>query len=153
MNAVNKIQAWGDSHHPAVLDIVRVLFGLFLLLKGCGFLTNLTYLERILAQQELANLSSGFIGFIMCYVIITHMVGGTLIALGICTRIAAIVQLPVVIAAIFILDRFQSPFNTEIWASVVATVLLLVFIVIGSGRFSLGRYLEANCPGAKGINN
>ncbi|TSD67671.1 DoxX family protein [Inquilinus sp. KBS0705] len=142
MNVANKVKHWGDSHHPGILDILRIFLGFFLLLKGCAFLANVNYLERILANQQLTTLSEAAIAFIMFVVVMLHIVGGVLIMLGIYTRAAAIAQLPVVIAAMFVINIFKSPFNTDFYALVITLILLLVFIVIGSGTFSLDRWLE-----------
>jgi putative oxidoreductase len=142
MTIVNRIEDWGNRHHPAIFDIARIILGLFLLLKGYAFLQNLPYLERMLSDQKLSSLSPGAIGFIMFYVIFVHMTGGTLIMLGISTRIASILQLPIIIAAIFVINIFKSPLSTELWYSVACGILLLLFVMIGSGPFSLDNYLN-----------
>lgn len=147
MAILSKIEGWGDRHHPAICDVARIALGLFLLLKGYTFLENLPYLERILADQKLSDLSQGAIHFIMFYVIFVHMTGGTLIMLGILTRTASILQLPIIIAAIFVINIFKSPLSTELWYSIACGILLLVFIMIGSGPFSLDNYFNKSKMG------
>lgn len=142
MKVINKLEDWGNRHHPVGIDAVRILLGLFLLLKGYAFLQNMAYLKWILATHALINLSPGVISFIMFYVIFFHMTGGTLIMLGILTRLASLVQLPIIVGAIFMINIFKSPLNTELWLSVLSGVLLLVFILIGSGPLSLDNYLD-----------
>jgi uncharacterized membrane protein YphA (DoxX/SURF4 family) len=71
------------------------------------------------------------------------MVGGTLIALGVLTRLSSLIQIPVVFGAVFFINILQSPVNTELWASIIALILLIVFTIIGSGKLSLDRYLES----------
>jgi putative oxidoreductase len=141
MKAMHYVEDWGSRHHPAVADVLRVLLGAFLLAKGYTFLQNMAYLKWILSNHDLAGLPSGLMSFLMFYVIFVHMTGGTLIMLGISTRIASLLQLPIIAAAIFVINNFRSPLNTELWLSVVSGVLLLVFLVIGSGPFSLDHYL------------
>jgi len=68
------------------------------------------------------------------------MVGGIMITLGILTRFSSIIQIPIVLGAVFVNDSLLSPINTQLWYSVVALALLVVFIVIGSGPLSLDRY-------------
>nr|WP_255404604.1 DoxX family membrane protein [Mucilaginibacter sp. MD40] len=111
------------------------------MLKGCAFLVNLNYLEKLLAGQELAALSTTLINVIMCYVVLVHLSGGALVILGLYTRLASLFQLPVVIAALFILKDLRSPFNSDFWVSVVAALLLILFAIIGSGKFSADEYL------------
>ncbi|RZL22174.1 MAG: DoxX family protein, partial [Pedobacter sp.] len=37
MKLLQKIQAWGDHHHPKWLDYFRILLGLILVWKGISF--------------------------------------------------------------------------------------------------------------------
>jgi uncharacterized membrane protein YphA (DoxX/SURF4 family) len=143
MNLIHKIEKWGDSHHPKFLDIIRIVLGIFLLLKGLGFMENTANLKYIIENQPDITLPSGVLVALVYYVTFVHMVGGTLIALGILTRFSAIIQIPVVFGAVFFINILQSPFNTDLLSSVAALVFLVVFAVIGSGRLSLENYLES----------
>jgi hypothetical protein len=40
------------------------------------------------------------------------------------------------------INIFKSSLNTELWLSVLSGVLLLVFILLGSGPLSLDNYLD-----------
>ena len=57
------------------------------------------------------------------------------------TRFACIIQIPIVLAAVFLTGIFQEAINAMVWPSVVALALLSLFTVIGSGPWSLDRYL------------
>lgn len=140
MNVIKKIEVWGDHHHPALLDAIRVVLGVFLFVKGFMFMQNTGYLQWILEQQ--GWLSSGLITVIIYYVISVHMVGGLLIMLGIYTRIMSLLQLPVLIAAILMINVFKSPLNSDMYLSVLTCCLLAMFVVIGSGPFSLDKFLS-----------
>ena len=142
MKAIYRLTDWGDRHHPVVIDVLRILLGLFLLVKGYTFLQNMAYLKWVLSTHSLANLSPAAISFIMFYVIFFHMAGGVLIMLGILTRLASLMQLPIVAAAIFMINIFKSVLNTELWLSVLSGILLLLFMLIGSGRWSLDHYFK-----------
>lgn len=142
MKAIHCVEDWGNRHHPAVVDVLRILLGALLLAKGYIFLQNMANLKWILSNHDLAGLPSEAMSFMMFYVIFVHMTGGTLIMLGMSTRIASLLQLPIIVAAIFVINNFRSPLNTELWLSVVTGVLLLVFLVIGSEPFSLDYYLS-----------
>jgi putative oxidoreductase len=137
---LRKIKDWGNSHHPAFIDGLRVMLGVFLLLKGYAFLQNMAYLKWILSTQQLTSLSAGALSFIMFYVIFSHMAGGILIMLGILTRLAALVQLPVIVCSVLIINSFKSTLNTQMWLSVLCCILLLFFLLMGSGPFSLDNY-------------
>jgi putative oxidoreductase len=141
MNAVHKIEKWGDTHHPMVLDIIRIALGVFLLLKGLAFMDNSTYLQSMIENQHLVAISSGLLMALVYYVTFAHLVGGVLIIIGTLTRFACIIQIPIVLAAVFLTGIFQDSINTMVWPSIVALVLLVLFTIIGSGPLSLDRYL------------
>jgi len=142
MNLVHKIERWGDTHHPMFLDLIRIALGVFLLLKGLAFMENSAYLKDMIENQNVVAISSGLLMTIVYYVTFAHLVGGALIGMGILTRFACVIQIPIVLAAVFLTDIFQSPINTLAWPSIVALVLLVLFTLIGSGPLSLDRYLE-----------
>jgi hypothetical protein len=41
MNYVQRLELWGDRHHPKWLDLLRIALGIFLCLKGIEFATNM----------------------------------------------------------------------------------------------------------------
>lgn len=141
MSVVNKIEHWGDTHHPKVLDLMRIALGVFLLLKGVAFMDNTEYLKELIENQQVIHFSPGILEALVYYVTFAHLVGGTLIILGTLTRLACIIQLPIVFAAIFLLDIFKEPVNTMLWPSLIALALLALFMVVGSGPWSLDKYL------------
>jgi putative oxidoreductase len=140
MNLVHKIENWGDAHHPAILDVVRSALGIFLFMKGMAFMDNTADLRSIIEAQDTIIFPPSAIMGLVYYVTFAHMVGGIMITLGILTRFSSIIQIPIVLGAVFVNDVLLSPINTQLWYSVVALVLLVIFIIIGSGPFSLDRY-------------
>lgn len=143
MNVIHRIEKWGDSHHPRFLDIIRILLGIFLLLKGLGFMDNTANLKYLIESRADITVVPWVLMLLVYYVTFVHMVGGTLIALGIMTRFSAIMQIPVVFGAVFFINVLESPFNTDLASSVVALVLLVLFAIIGSGRWSIENYLKS----------
>jgi len=71
-----------------------------------------------------------------------QLVGGTMIFLGLLTRLAAILLLPIVFGAIFFVNILNPFFNAELWLSILVMALLILFIIIGSGPLSLDRFLS-----------
>jgi len=142
MSVVHKIEHWGDTHHPKFLDVVRIALGVFLLLKGIAFMENTAYLRDLIDSQDVVDLSPGVLMVLVYYVTFAHMIGGILITLGIFTRLASLIQIPIVLGAVFVTGIFREPINALEWPSVTALILLSVFTIIGSGPISLDRYLE-----------
>ena len=142
MNLVHKIENWGDTHHPKALDVVRIALGVFLLLKGIAFMENTAYLKSLIDNQDVIDLTPGVLMALVYYVTFAHMVGGVLIAVGILTRLGCIIQIPIVLGAVFLTGIFQEPINAMAWPSIVALILLVVFMILGSGPISLDKYLS-----------
>jgi putative oxidoreductase len=142
MDLVHKIENWGDTHHPKLLDVVRVALGVFLFLKGLAFMDNTADLKGIIESQDSIVFPASALMILVYYVTFAHMVGGIMIALGILTRFTCIIQVPIMVGAVIMNDVLISPINTQLWLSVITLVLLFVFMILGSGPLSLDRYLE-----------
>jgi putative oxidoreductase len=142
MNVISRIERWGDSHHPAVIDVLRIVLGAFLFLKGFMFMQNMAYLKWMLDTQILVKLSTVLITVLMCYTVLVHMAGGLLVMLGLATRVSALVQLPIIAGALFMVDNFRSPLNADFWLTLITGILLVLFAVVGSGPLSLNNFLS-----------
>jgi len=141
MNVVHRIENWGDTHHPKFIDIVRIALGAFLLWKGISFMENTEYLKQLITDQTVIDVSPVILMSLVYYVMFAHMVGGILIGVGILTRFGCILQIPIVLGAIFLSGIFQDAINYMVWPSVAALVALVIFLILGSGPWSLDRYL------------
>jgi uncharacterized membrane protein YphA (DoxX/SURF4 family) len=75
-----------------------------------------------------------------------HLVGGLLINLGLLTRFAAVVQIPILVGAVFFVNIWRgfSPLNSELWLSVLVLFLLILFWIVGSGRYSLDYWMKTH---------
>lgn len=144
MNLVHKIENWGDTHHPKAIDLIRIALGVFLLIKGIAFMENTAYLKSLIDNQNVIDLSPVVLMMMVYYVTFAHMVGGVLIAVGILTRLGCIIQIPIVLVAVFLTSTniFQEPINAMAWPSITALILLVVFTILGSGPLSLDKYLS-----------
>ena len=75
------------------------------------------------------------------YIAPAHFVGGILIAFGLLTRWAIAAQLPILIGAVAI--NFAGEMDqTNLILSSVALLLSLFFLVYGSGKHSVDKYLR-----------
>lgn len=138
MNAIERTIHWGETHHPAWLDPLRMILGVILFIKGIFFIRNTGAMDQMLANTDLE-----FLSFLMVhYVVFAHLVGGLLIACGLLTRLAVLFQLPILLGAVFFVNAEQGFFsmNSELGLSVFILILLIVFLVVGSGPYSLDSY-------------
>lgn len=143
MNLVQKIERWGDAHHPRWLDMLRILLGLAIFAKGVSFVNDRNAVAELI-QQTHFQLS---IWSAVHYVVFAHLVGGLFIILGFHTRFAVIIQLPILIGAVFFVNITNgfSFLNSEFWLSLLVLLLLFTFLIVGSGRYSLDQMM--NKPG------
>lgn len=139
MNFVQRLEQWGESHHPKWLDIIRIALGVFLCYKGVEFLNNMSMLMSLMPR----NTSFGSFTYLVLghYIVFAHLVGGFLLAIGLLTRFAAIIQIPILLGAVFLVnftgDHLQ-PYS-EMLLSVLALLLLVFFLIVGNGPWSVAR--------------
>lgn len=128
------IERWSDAHHPLWIDFIRVGLGVFLFIKGIMFIQDTAALMSILQKSEFPWVSVG----LAHYVAMVHLAGGVLIAIGLITRVAILFQLPILIGAVFFVNPERGFYseNTELWSSIIVLLLLVFFLIFGSGRFS-----------------
>ena len=75
----------------------------------------------------------------MYYAIAAHMIGGLLLLIGFFSRLAAFIQIPVLVVAVFFVD-FSHGFataNQSLELSSLSFVLLSVILLFGAGTWSL----------------
>ncbi|WP_316811179.1 DoxX family protein [Pedobacter heparinus] len=144
MTVIQKIEHWGDVHHAKWLDVIRIVLGLLIFSKGIAIVSNTVALQDLLLENNtfgfsgmMASLAVHIIGFV-------HLVGGILIAIGLLTRFAAVIQIPILLGAVFFVNLAHgfSVLNNELWLSLLVLLLLVLFWVIGSGPFSVDQAMK-----------
>lgn len=137
---LQKIEHYGDTHHPLWLDFIRMALGAVLLVKGIQFISNIGALQQIIAQSRFPWLSI----FIAHYVAMVHLAGGPLIAAGLITRVAVLFQIPVLIGAIVFVHKWDEFIvnGSELMFALIILLLLLFFLVYGSGPLSLDEWMK-----------
>ena len=140
MNIMDRIEHWGDTHHPAWLDPVRIGLGVLLFVKGVSFISDTTKLSELIRELDVQLWTVGAVH----YVAFAHIFGGFLIAMGCLTRLSAVVQIPILIAAVFIVNMRTgfSYLNSELWLSLIVLFLVVLFAVAGSGKFSMDEWMK-----------
>ena len=137
MSSISQIEDWGNSHRLAVMDYFRIALGGFLTFKGVQFLSDLGAFQEITGGLDIMFASAG----LAHYVIFVHILGGPLIALGLFTRGVCLLQIPVLIGAVFLVNfpkGFLSMGNhMELEMSIISLVLLVVFVIFGAGKLSI----------------
>ena len=136
MNFLRRIEIWGDRHHPKWLDIIRIVLGLFLCYKGIEVYLNMSELTNKMANRA----GFGSFSFLLAahYAAFAHVIGGILLALGLFTRIACLIQIPVLLGAIFFVTTNRDMLRpySELFLSILILLLLIYFLIVGNGPLS-----------------
>ncbi|QNA46114.1 DoxX family protein [Lacibacter sediminis] len=134
MGMLHQLQQWSITHHPKWLVILRVALGFSLILKGISFISNNILLQDILLKSNLS--SQGWLSTAIPWL---HLLGGALIVVGLFTRWAVLMQVPILIGAIFFVNAKQGVFSgqSELGLSLVILALLIFFFAEGGGPLSL----------------
>jgi uncharacterized membrane protein YphA (DoxX/SURF4 family) len=132
--------AWAESRREYWLDIVRIYLGLGLLARGLLLITNTStgYFIDLLQHSGQNWITTGFV---LHYVMLAHFIGGLMLTVGFLTRIAAGVQIPILIGAVFFVHRQDGLFamGQSLEFSALVLFLLGVFLVSGAGPLSMDR--------------
>ena len=129
---------------PKWWAILRILLGLILFWKGIFFLQNSVYFDQITLNSKLGVLQhyKTEIAFVITYI---SLLGGLFICVGLFTRWASIVQIPILVGAVFFvnLNMRQGVQDAEFVLSVIVLVLLFIFAISGSGILSADEYFKS----------
>lgn len=146
MNVVQRIEHWGDIHHAKWLDVIRIFLGLLILSKGIAFISN-TEAQQDWMIKNSAFPFSGLMAMAVVHIVaFAHLVGGILITMGLVTRFAVVVQIPILLGAVFFVNLTKgfSPLNSELWLSVIVLMLLVLFWIVGSGPYSVDHWMKTH---------
>jgi putative oxidoreductase len=143
LDKIQEIQEWGDSHYPKWLDFLRIALGLVLIWKGIAFILNLSVLADFLSETGLTDQisTSVFLTLLTYAIIAIHLVGGICIALGARTRLFCLLNLPVLLGAVFLVnfrDNIFKPYS-EFWLSLFVLLAVICFFIEGNGYWAVER--------------
>ena len=137
MGKIKLLNKWANAHTYYPLDILRVALGVFLFIKGIDFIQNSEVLTELI--KPFKSYAGGML--IIHYIAPAHFVGGLLIAFGLLTRLAIIVQFPIIIGAV--ITNFLGEMDiTNLILSLVAFIVCVFFLFYGSGKHSVDYKLK-----------
>ena len=138
MQPIQRFITWADAHREYWLDCVRIYLGLGLLARGLLLITNTStgYFVDLLQRSGQSWLTNGIM---LHYVMVAHFAGGLLLTIGFLTRIAALVQIPILFGAVFLVHRQDGLFalGQSLEFSALVLFLLCMFVIAGAGKLSL----------------
>lgn len=141
MNMLQRLEHWGESHHPLWLEFVRIILGIFLCYKGVEFAQDSTLMTLMIGSMPF---NSFLLLLLSHYILFAHIMGGFLLALGMLTRMACLIQIPILLGAIVFVNLSPGALNqfSELLLSIAVLVLLVYFAISGSGPWSFDWYMD-----------
>jgi uncharacterized membrane protein YphA (DoxX/SURF4 family) len=150
MGTLRHIQEWSATHHPRWLVVLRGALGFCLFAKGIVFMSNTVLLDNLLAGSPMAG-NSGWLSIFICW---ANLLGGFLLIVGLLTRWVALFQVPILAGAIIFINTQKEGFamRSELGLAIAVLLLLIFFLIEGSGPFSLDHYFSRNRGRSQGTN-
>ncbi|HXB01672.1 MAG TPA: DoxX family protein [Opitutaceae bacterium] len=138
MQKLHDLTTWAESRRELWLDCIRIYLGLGLFARGLLLIWNVRtdfFINMLSRSGETWLLSAT----LLHYVALAHFVGGAMLTLGLLTRLAALVQIPILAGAVFIVHRPDGLFalGQSLEFSALVLFLLCVICISGAGRLSL----------------
>jgi putative oxidoreductase len=142
MSTLQQIHRWSLTHHPRWLIVLRVALGICLFVKGISFVVNTTSLQSAI-QNSIFPTNSAFLIILITW---AHLLGGFLIIAGLLTRWAVLLQIPILVGAVFFVNAQKGMFTSgsEFAFSLLLLLMLAFFLTEGGGPLSLDEYFRKN---------
>lgn len=129
-------------NQPAWLTILRIALGLILFWKAILFIRDTAVLQSLIQRTGIGLFSKNAetLAFIVAYL---SLLCGLFILSGLYTRTSSIVQIPILIIAIFFVNAKNiGESSFELVLSVIVLILLILFAIKGSGRISADEFFR-----------
>ena len=124
-----------NANKQLAYDLIRIYLGVVLFFKGIEFIANPMVLSELMQGSQLS-----FVPMVMIhYIALSHLVGGFFLIFGLLTRVAALVQIPILMGAVFLVhltaDVSGGQHNFEY--ALLILFLLVIYTVFGAGKYSV----------------
>lgn len=133
-----------DERKDVVLDLVRIYLGIGLFVRGILFITEARGVQTLVDLSEFSLVSAA----VAHYVSFVHLLGGLMLAVGLLTRLSALLQLPILVGAVFFVhwrDGLLAADQSLEFSALVLFLLVVVFL-FGPGRWSADYYVFVREP-------
>ena len=135
MKLIKSIENWLDIHHDIAYAFIRFFLGAALFVRGWILISDPDLMIKLAGTNQWYWWYS--------YITVVHLVGGILLAIGFLTRFAALVQIPVLLGAIFYIHLQQGLMQVgqSLELSALVFVLLTIVFLFGSGKVAVDNYI------------
>lgn len=146
MERLNAFAQWLNENRDLGYDLLRLYLGIGLLVRGVLFIGDPSgTIQQVIAGPEPAFTTV----MVMHYVALAHLAGGLLLMLGLLTRIAAAIQVPILFGAVFLVhvDEGLLAAGQSLEFSALVLFMLVIYTFFGAGRWSADFYIFRNEEG------
>lgn len=135
MKLFHDIIIWFDKNNNIAYSLIRIFCGAALLVRGIIFVSNPDTIIELAGTEKLYWWYS--------YITIAHLIGGTMLLVGFFTRLSALIQIPILFGAVFIIHLNEGliAHGQSLELSALILLLLTTYFLFGSGTLSLDNYL------------
>jgi len=130
---------WLEERRDCCFELLRMYLGAGLLTKGVLFAGDPGQMATYATEGRLDAQAA----IIAHYVVVAHVMGGVLLFLGLLTRLAALVNVPVLLGAVVFVHQREGLFTRTQGMEFALLVLFTLVLIVwhGPGRWSLDRVL------------
>ncbi len=135
MNLFTKTLHWIESNNKLAYSLIRIFLGVALFVRGIVLISDPGAITRLAGAHQFYWWYS--------YITIAHLVGGLSLAIGLFARFGALLQIPILFGAVFIV-HFKQGLMTggqSLELSALVLVLLFIYFIFGSGVLSIDNYI------------
>lgn len=134
MNSYNSMLQWLEANIGLAYSFIRIFLGTALFIRGWIMFSDPATITALAAEEKTYWWFS--------YITIAHLAGGFLLAIGFLTRLASLIQIPILVGAVFLVHLKQGLLSVgqSLELSVLVLFLLLIYFVFGHGRLSVDSY-------------
>lgn len=137
---LSRFYQWIEKRSNLFVDLVRIYLGVGLFVRGILFFNKPVLLSESLLSAGQYSDSANFLAHLIAMI---HVAGGLMLAVGFLTRLAALIQIPILFVAVFFVHLPEGLMTTgqSLEFSALVLFLLIILFVRGSGRLSLDSYV------------
>lgn len=135
MKTFGELLQWLEIRRDFAYSLIRVYLGIALFLRGLILLSDPSAITTLAGAQQVYMMYS--------YIIAGHLIGGLLLAMGFMARLAALLQIPILVGAVFFIHLKQGLMTVGQSLELASLVLALlsVYFIFGPGSYALDNYV------------
>ena len=132
---MQNLVSWLEARRHLCFEVLRMYLGAGLFMKGVLFASDP---ESLSGWARNGSLDAS-IAILAHYIVLAHLVGGAMLAAGLLTRVAAAVNVPILIGAVVFVHGSDGLFTRAQGLEFTLFVLFALVLMVwhGSGRWSL----------------